>query len=135
MKQSSWSIRPLTSVGPFEFGSSQKEIRRLVGKANCSIKKSLFSKGVTDDYGDYHVHYSKENGLAAVEVFSGIEVELAGKVVFPGTVAAANKLIHDFEFKSGSYISKEYSIGLYAPEGDAIETILIGCRDYYAGEV
>ena len=33
------------------------------------FKKSLFSKSKTDEYKDYHVYYSKENELEAIEIF------------------------------------------------------------------
>ena len=61
-----------------------------------------------------------------------MKVVIAGKTVFPGTIANAQKVMGDLKDESGSFVSKRYSVGLYAPndEGD-IEAILVARDAYY----
>ena len=132
MSTAVWKLIPKKQIGEIEFGADKNDVRKVLGKEYRPFRKSIFAKSTTDAYADYHVYYTKEDTLEAIEIFSGIEVLLSGKTLFPGTIECAKKMIADLECESGSYISKRYSGGLYAPNDEGtIEAILVAGETYY----
>ena len=132
MSTAVWKLIPKKQIGEIEFGADKKNVRKVLGKEYRPFRKSIFSKSTTDAYADYHVYYTNEGALEAIEFFSGVEVVIAGKTVFPGTVANAQKVMGDLKDKSGSFVSEKYSVGLYAPNDEGnIEAILVARDAYY----
>ncbi len=131
MNNKKWKLNPGTSIGPLEFGMDRANVRRALGEKYKPFRKSIFSKSTSDSYGSFHVYYSKENRLVAIEFYEGVEILIDGKVVFPGNLATAETVIKGIEDKSGSMISKEMSIGITLSDDDNIEAFLAGCKGYY----
>ena len=112
MSAQPWKLVPNKAIGPLEFGMDKASVRDVLGEEYKPFKKSLFSKSKTDEYKDYHVYYSKENELEAIEIFGEIRIAYEGKAIFPGSIENAQNLVPDLVLDSGSYISKSMSIGL-----------------------
>ena len=53
-----------------------------------------------------------------------------GKKVFSEGLEILKSMFSDFEEDDGGFISKGYSIGIYAPY-NKVESILLGRGDYY----
>ncbi|MCM1277316.1 MAG: hypothetical protein NC299_18485 [Lachnospiraceae bacterium] len=122
-------VAPLESVNGIRFGAQREIVRNAFGSFE-EFKKSPFSKNTSDDFGDFHIFYDSNNCFEAVEIFEA-EVKINNTVIFPGTLAEANKLIADLKSNDPDYwISKEQSVGLCAPDGE-IESILFGIKKYY----
>lgn len=132
MSTTTWKLIPTKQIGEICFGVDKKAVRKVLGKDCRPFRKTIFAKSTTDAYADYHVYYTKEDTLEAIEIFSGVEVLLNGKTLFPGTIEQAKKMIADLEYESGSYISKKYSVGFYVPNDEGnIEAILVARTAYY----
>lgn len=108
---------PLNSVGSIKFGMDRRELCNQFEEEYIEFKKTKFSKNTTDDYGKFHVFYTSDDKVEAVEIFEGIEVIL--------------DLLSDIEEDNGSFTHVKMSIGLEAP-GSKAESILVGCEDYYS---
>ncbi len=124
------TVTPLEGVNGISFGTNREAVRNTFGQC-IEFRKSSFSKNTTDDFGTFHVFYDTDNRFNAIEVFEA-EVVVNETRIFPGTVSDARKLIDDLVSDEEDYwISKKWSVGIYAPGGD-IEGILFGAADYYA---
>lgn len=126
-----WVLKPLISIGNIKFGMDREEVHRLFDEKCQDFKKSKFSQNTADDYGKFHVFYTSENTVKAVEIFEDIEVELDGEIVFPIKTCQIEKVLAGITAEDGSYTSVEKSIGIYAPEEEA-ESILAASEGYYA---
>ena len=124
------SVRPLVDVDGIQFGTSRDEVRTILGNGYREFKKSAFSINTTDDYGRFHVFYDRENRFEAIEVFSPVIVKLNGRKFFPIPMREAMKEVPSLTKEGDSLISKTYSIGLYAPDGEP-ESILFPRKGYY----
>lgn len=71
---------PYKSIGSVRFGS-KREIVRKDNPKYFEFRKNKFSRNTTDNYGLYHVFYTKENCVEAVEVFKGIDIVLDGVTI------------------------------------------------------
>ena len=71
---------PYESIGSVRFGST-REIVRKDNPKYIEFRKNKFSRNTTDNYGLYHVFYTKENCVEAVEVFKGIDIVLDGVTI------------------------------------------------------
>ena len=132
MSNNEWHVIPNTSVNGLTFGMDRLTVRKILGVLNDVFRKSNDSANTTDDYSDFHVYYSSENQLEAIELFSrNISLFINSQLVFPGKLSDAQKILPDLEECFGSYISKVASIGICAEEGNIL-SILIGCKDYYS---
>lgn len=120
---------PLLGVNEAKFGMKRDEVREVFGKAR-EFKKSKFSKNTTDDFGFCHVYYDQEDKCEAIEIFAEVEVVIDGKKVFSEGLEILKSMFSDFEEDDGGFISKRYSIGIYAPY-NKVESILLGRGDYY----
>lgn len=125
-----WEIKPLISVGPIKFGMSRKDLHDLFEEKCKEFKKTKYSKNTTDDYGKFHVYYTPDDLVDAVEIFEGIELTMNGNVIFPIKVSEIEKKITGIEKDENSYTHIEKSIGIEAG-ADAIDSILIGAKGYY----
>lgn len=125
-----WEIKPLVSVGNIRFGMKREEIRNLFGDRYKEFKKNKYSTNTTDDYGNFHVFYTSDNLVDAVEIYESIEVVLEGAVVFPIRSEDIEKKISGIEREGNSYICIDKSIGIEV-DADQAESILIGSAGYY----
>lgn len=125
-----WVAEPLVGINDIKFGMSRDDVRKAFNGKFTEFKKSKFSKNTTDDFGVCHVFYSKDDKCEAVEVFNECHVTIHGKVVFPADIEFVKTVITNLKFDGNSYISKDMSIGIYAPDGQA-ESILFGAPGYY----
>lgn len=125
-----WEFRPLESIGKISFGMKREDVHKLF-KENCKeFKKTKFSKNTTDDYGKFHVFYTVDNQVEAVEIFSNIEVIFEGTIVYPAEIKEVEAVLGNLIEDAGSYIQMDKSVGIYAPEYEA-ESILLGMKGYY----
>lgn len=131
VKSKCWAVRPQESINGISFGTSRKKVRELIGGKFAESKKTITSSNTTDSYDSFHVYYDEKDLMEAVEIFGDINVSINGTIVFPGDLECVKAMIPDLRFDSGSYISKELSIGIYAPD-DCMESILVAKKDYYS---
>ena len=125
-----WEIKPLVSVGEIKIGMNRDEVHKLLGQQHKEFKKNKFSKNTTDDYGRFHVFYTTNNMVDAIEFFEGIELVLDGKVIFPIKTDDIEKMIPGIVKDGNSYTNIEESIGIEA-EDTMADSILIGSKGYY----
>ena len=125
-----WIVSPLLQVGNIELGASREDVRHAIGLPASQFKKTPMSENTTDDYRSFHVYYDQNDRCEAVEIFDGIEVEVAGKAIFPASLKAAQSAIQSLQSDGDGLISREESIGIYAPAG-TMESILFGVKGYY----
>ncbi|HJA00216.1 MAG TPA: hypothetical protein H9801_01610 [Candidatus Collinsella stercoripullorum] len=122
---------PLKRVGEIAFGMSPADVRETVGLPFTSFMKTPASACPTDDFGSFHVYYNADEACEAVEIFSEIEVEVSGKLVFPTSLESALEALPSLVPDGDGLISTEASVGIYAPDG-VMESILFGVKDYYS---
>ena len=125
-----WEITPLVSVGRIKFGMSREDVHSLFGEKYKEFKKTKYSKNTTDDYGKFHVFYTVDNMVDAVEIFDDIELTMNGNVIFPIKVNQIEKSIPGIEKDGNSYTHIDNSIGIEVG-GETAESILIGAKGYY----
>lgn len=123
-------VEPLKGIDGISFGISREEVRKYFGNNFEEFKKSKFSKNTTDDYGYCHIFYDEDNKFEAIEFFDEVTIIIDDIIVFPNRIEVIKKVSDDFEKDEESYISKEKSIGIYAPN-DIMESILLGIKRYY----
>ncbi len=128
-----WIVEPVIRVGEINFGMARTEVRKILGEYK-EFKKSKYSKNTTDDFSTCHVFYDGDNKCEAVEIFDGIEVRIGGSIIFPGDfkdgIENLRLIDKDLKIEKDGCISKDKSIGIYAPE-DKMESILLGNVGYY----
>ena len=131
MSNTEWNIIPNNSVNGLEFGTKRSAVRETFGQPKRVFRKSSNSVNTTDDYSVFHVFYSVNDQLEAIEFFGkDICLYINSRQVFPGTLNTIRKTLPDLEEYFDSYISKAASIGI-CTEGQTIDSILVGCKDYY----
>ena len=123
-------VEPLKRIDGILFGIDRGEVRKYFGNNFEEFKKSKFSKNTTDDYGYCHIFYDEDNKFEAIEFFDEVTIIIDDIIVFPNRIEVIKKVSDDFEKDEESYISKEKSIGIYAPN-DRMESILLGIKGYY----
>lgn len=125
-----WELIPNVSVGKIRFGMTRDELHNLFEAKYTEFKKSKFSKNTTDDYGSFHVFYTPDNLVEAVEFFEDAELELDGQVIFPINIEDIEGAIPGIEKEGSSFTHIEKSIGIKA-EANQAESILVGAKGYY----
>ena len=131
MNKISWKINPTISIGEINFGSPRALVRKTIGKPESVFHKTSSSDNTTDVYSCFHVYFSADDKVEAVEFFdSEINLSIDSRILYPGTLSNARQIFPDLEECYGSFISKSMSIGICAEE-DEITSILIGRKDYY----
>lgn len=123
-------VEPLKGIDGILFGIDRGEVRKYFGNNFEEFKKSKFSKNTTDDYGYCHIFYDEDNKFEAIEFFDEVTIIIDDIIVFPNRIEVIKKVSDDFEKDEESYISKEKSIGIYAPN-NRMESILLGIKGYY----
>ncbi len=126
-----WELKPLKSIGRIKLGMERTELRKLFKEKCREFNKSKFSKNTTDDYGRFHVFYTPDDKVDAVEIFEGIEVVMDGNTIFPIKTVNINKLIPGITEDNGSFTHVSKSIG-FETTGNKAESILVGSKGYYA---
>lgn len=124
------SVIPLKQVGLIEFGMSRAEVRQLADMSYSEFMKAPTSSNLTDDFGAFHVYYDSNDQCEAVEVFSELEVEVMGKLIFPTSLEDALKALPSLQPDGDGLISIADSVGIYAPDGN-MESILFSVDGYY----
>lgn len=131
MSNASWTVEPNVSVNGLLFGSARSVVRKMLGRPESVFRKTATSTNTTDAYSGYHVYYTANDTLEAIEFFGdSIELTVDSSIIFPGTLASVRKALPDLEGKYGFYESKRYSIGVYEEDNEII-SILIGRKGYY----
>lgn len=125
-----WELKPLESIGCIRFGMDRKEVHDLFEYKCTEFKKSKFSKNTSDDYKTFHVFYTADDKVDAVEVFEGVEILLESKLIFPIKTKDIESVITGIEKDGQSYTHVAKSIGIEAG-GDDAESILVGSRGYF----
>jgi hypothetical protein len=125
-----FEVTPNEAVGKVFFGADREEVRCVLNGFKGEFKKSKFSKNTTDDFGYCHVFYNRNNQCNAVEFFEKCELIYMGKDLFKISALELKKLFPDIKEEYGSYISVLASVGVVF-NGDTVESVLIGCKDYY----
>lgn len=123
------NAKPLIGVNDVIFGMKRSEVRACFGKFK-EFKKSKISKNTTDDFGFCHVFYTEDDLCEAIEIFNEAEVYIDEIKIFPTNKETLIKKFPDLIEDNDGYISKEQSVGVYAPYGD-MEGILFGVKNYY----
>lgn len=125
-----WEFKPLESIGCIKFGMDRDEVHRLLGAECVEFKKNKFSKNTSDDYKKFHIFYTPENKVDALEFFDDVEIIMEGKVIFPIHSAEIEKLIPHIEKEGNYYTQAGKSIGIEVNSGKA-ESILVGAKGYF----
>ena len=125
-----WEVIPLVSVGPIKMGMTRDDVHGLFKEKCKEFKKTKYSKNTTDDYGKFHVYYTSDNLVEAVEIFEGIELSLYNNVIFPIKVCEIENKISGIEKNESSYIHKAKSIAIETGE-EMAESILVGAEAYF----
>lgn len=125
-----WDIDPLIGAGEIKFDLDRSELRSILGGNYSEYKKNKYSDNTTDDYGDFHVYYDKDNKCEAVEFFGNCRVSYLGQNLFDLNKKDFSQLFDDCTEEYGSYVSEKMSIGAYIPE-DSVETVLVARKGYY----
>ena len=126
-----WELKPLESVGSIMFGMDRKEARKRLGDQFTEFRKTRWSKNTTDDYGRFHVFYTPDDRVEAVEFHKGVEIVLNGQTVFPIKTKEIEKVLPDIEKDDVGYISVKNSIAYQTNPVDA-ECFLAAGAGYYA---
>ena len=126
-----WEIIPNVSINGMAFGTDRKTVRNTLGKPKNTFRKTSNSSNTTDAYPGFHVYYSDDDKLQAIELFgTELVVSINSQQVFPGTIDAIKNLLPDLKEEYGDYTSYDNSIGLTVEEG-SIVSILAGCKNYF----
>jgi hypothetical protein len=120
----------LESIGCIKFGMDRDEVHRLLGAECVEFKKNKFSKNTSDDYKKFHIFYTPDNKVDALEFFDDVEIIMEGKVIFPIHSAEIEKLIPHIEKEGNYYTQAGKSIGIEVNSGKA-ESILVGAKGYF----
>lgn len=124
-------IVPTKTVGDIKFGMSRDEVRK--NKEYKEFKKTKLSKNSTDDFGNLHVYYTKDDIVEAVEIFkdNNIKPIVSGKDIFSISVKSIKNLFPNINITGdGSYIDKEKSVGIEIKDG-AVTSVLFAVAGYY----
>lgn len=125
-----WKFVPNVSIGSIFFGMSRNEVHNLFDISYKEFKKTKFSKNTTDDYGKFHIYYTADNKVDAVEIFEDIEISMDGEIIFPIKISDIESRLLGIIYEDGYYTHKEHSIGIEGNGVDA-ESILLGSKGYY----
>lgn len=125
-------IIPYEGFDNIRFSDNRENVRKVLG-AFTEFKKSKFSKNTTDDFGFCHVFYTIDNKVTAIEFFSDSDLCLNEKHLFSLNYSELKDFLSDSSIEeddSGAKFPK-FGISVYAPDLNAIETILVYSKDYW----
>ena len=122
---------PYESVGSIRMGSS-REVVRNNNPEYREFKKNRFSKNTTDDYGTYHVFYTKSNCVEAVEIFKGIDIVLNDIIISSLSIDELICRLSDSKIikESDSVNFPSYGLSISIQSG-TIESYLIYAKGYW----
>ncbi len=126
-----WELKLLESVGSITFGMDRGEVRKRLGDPVTVFRKGKWSKNTTDDYGRFHVFYTPDDRVEAVEFHKGVEIVLNGQTVFPIKTKEIEKVLPGIEKEGDFFTSIENSIAYQTNPVDA-ECFLAAGAGYYA---
>ncbi len=128
-----FDIKALESINGVKLGELRPKVRESFGANFREIKKSPLSKNTMDAYKTFHVFYTSDNLLEAVEIFPEVTVVLNGQEI-PSKFADAKNWLKEqdasVEENADTISSRKLGISIYAPEGK-IESILVAKREYF----
>ena len=127
---SKFVINSLSSVGAIHFGESRDEIRSVFGSFT-EFKKTKFSKNTTDDFKNFHVYYTPDNKVEAVEFFKDVELEFEGKNIFKMDFSELNFNDTSIEKDATSITYKTLGFSVYSPSKSEIESVVVFAKGYY----
>jgi len=127
-----YEIKSYQGIGNINFGEDRSEIRNKLGLYK-EFKKSKFSKNTTDDFRIFHVFYSAENKVNAVEFFPESNLKFCNISLFANSYKEIINQIEDsnIEEDETGIIFKTLGFSLFSPNKDKIESILVFEKGYY----
>lgn len=122
-------IVPFASVGNVAFDSKREDVRNL--GSYTEFKKSRFSKNTTDNFGGYHVFYTPNNEVEAVEIFPFVKAVYNGKNLFELSKQEVISLFGDVNFKEEeeSLVFPSYGIEVVIEE-ERVSSVFAHMKDY-----
>ncbi len=128
-----FSIELTKSVNGIAFGTSRSVVRNAFGSDYTEFKKTPLSQNTTDAYPSFHVYYTPDDRLEAIEFFDNAEIIISGQA-FSWEYAKAKKWMLGIDpaavIDDDGITSAVYGIGLYSPDG-IVEGVLFAESSYY----
>ena len=127
-------IKPYERVGTIKFGSNRETVRKANGNFK-EFRKSRFSKNSTDDFSSFHVFYSEDDRVEAVEFFRESNLYFHDIQLFTQSYGDLKTRLNaldsnNTEDESG-IIYKTLGFSVYSPDGKQVESILVFEKGYY----
>ncbi len=127
-------IKPYERVGTIKFGSNRETVRKDNGNFK-EFRKSRFSKNSTDDFSSFHVFYSEDDRVEAVEFFRESNLYFHDIQLFTQSYGDLKTRLNaldsnNTEDESG-IIYKTLGFSVYSPDGKQVESILVFEKGYY----
>lgn len=127
-------IEPYERVGNIKFGSERETVRKDNGNFK-EFRKSRFSKNSTDDFASFHVFYSEDDRVEAVEFFRESNLYFHDIQLFSQSYsdlkARLNALDSNITEDESGIIYKTLGFSVYSPDGEQVESILVFGKGYY----
>lgn len=127
-------IEPYEKVGNIKFGSERETVRKDNGNFK-EFRKSRFSKNSTDDFSSFHVFYSEDDRVEAVEFFRESNLYFHDIQLFSQSYsdlkARLNALDSNITEDESGIIYKTLGFSVYSPDGEQVESILVFEKGYY----
>lgn len=125
-----YEIMPFVGVGSIQFNTSREIIRKNLGSCT-EFRKSKFSRNTTDNFGNFHVYYSTENKVDAVEFFRGTEVFFKNLNIFDLNKDTVISLFDDSQVENEENILNFVSYGVEVVLDECeITSILVHKKGY-----
>lgn len=124
-------INPCKGFNHIVFGEKRQSVRSVLGEYK-EFKKTKLSQNSTDDFGDFHIFYTSENEVEAVEFFEG-NITIDGKLILTDKETALKNLYEldsDTVVSLEDAISKKLGISIYFPN-ETVESVLIAQSEYF----
>lgn len=123
-------ITPLVKVGNIGFNETRDIVRNRLGEYT-EFRKTKFSKNTTDNFGSFHVYYSPENTVDAVEFFYGSIVLFKNKDLFNLNTEELVSLFgeNNLEKEENSLVFSSYGVEIVIEENRA-SSILVHKEGY-----
>ena len=127
-------IEPYEKVGNIKFGSERETVRKDNGNFK-EFRKSCFSKNSTDDFSSFHVFYSEDDRVEAVEFFRESNLYFHDIQLFSQSYGDLktrfNALDSNITEDESGIIYKTLGFSVYSPDGEQVESILVFGKGYY----
>ena len=127
-------IKPYERVGTIKLGSNREMVRKDNGNFK-EFRKSRFSKNSTDDFSSFHVFYSEDDRVEAVEFFRESNLYFHDIQLFTQSYgdlkARFNALDPNNTEDESGIIYKTLGFSVYSPDGKQVESILVFEKGYY----